>query len=199
MRQLQRFLHVGPHTCPWWFGYTFDNPLRRLIHNPPAILSDLVGEGQTAVDVGCGLGYFSLALAQIVGARGTVIALDLQPQMVHRARRRAARRGVGDRIDFRVCAPDSLGLTVPVDFALAFWMVHEVADPRALLTEVRSSLRPSGHLLIVEPKIHVRSRRFEETVRLARATGFEVVEGPPVRLSRSVVCSPKKADGGGLP
>ncbi|MDH3458563.1 MAG: class I SAM-dependent methyltransferase, partial [Gemmatimonadota bacterium] len=174
MRPLQRLFLMGPHTCPWWFGYTFDNPLRRLIHNPFAILSgDLVREGQTAVDIGCGLGYFSLALAQIVGARGTVIALDLQSQMVQRARRRAARWGVGERIDFRVCAPDHLGVTVPVDFALAFWMVHEVADPRALLTEVRSSLRPSGHLLIVEPKIHVPSRRFEETVRLARATGFD--------------------------
>jgi ubiquinone/menaquinone biosynthesis C-methylase UbiE len=141
------------------------------------------------VDIGCGLGYFSLALAEMVGPRGTVIALDLQPQMIRRARRRAARRGLSERIDFRVCSPNHLGLTERVDFALAFWMLHEVRDPRGLLTEVWSSLRPSGHLLIVEPKVHVRRRVFEATVRCAEATGFDVTRGPPVRLSQSTLCS----------
>ena len=190
MKRLRRLLLLGPHTCPWWFGYTFDNPLRRMVHDPRGILRGLVREGDTAVDIGCGLGYFSLALAEMVGPRGTVIALDLQPEMVRRARRRAAKGGVAGRIDFRICAVDRLGLDVPVDFALAFWMLHEVTDPGALLREVRASLRPSGRLHIVEPKGHVSRRRFDETVELARRAGFDVVEGPPVRLSRSVVCTP---------
>lgn len=200
MRLLRRLLLATPHTCPWWLAYSFDNPFRRLVHDPLAILGgDLVGEGQTAVDIGCGLGYFSLPLAEIVGPRGRIIALDLQSQMIQRARRRAARRGLAERIEFRVCAPDRLGLTEPVDFALAFWMVHEVANPRVLLTELRSVLRPSGHLLIAEPRVHVPSRRFDETVGMARAAGFAVVAGPPVALSRSVVCSPRLADDGDPP
>ena len=193
MKRLRRLLLLGPHTCPWWFGYTFDNPLRRMVHDPRGILRGLVREGDTAVDIGCGLGYFSLALAEMVGPRGTVIALDLQPEMVRRAQRRASRRGLAGRIDFGTCAPDRLGLTSPVDFALAFWMVHEVTDPRALLAEVRSSLRPSGRFLIVEPRGHVSPGAFGETIRLSRAAGFDVVEGPPVRLSRAVVCTPTRA------
>lgn len=78
------------------------------------------------------------------------------------------------RREFRMCEPDSLGIEEPVDFVLAFWMVHEVSDPKAFLGE---------------PKAHVPLRRFERTVELARLSGFEVEPGPEVWFSRSVVCS----------
>jgi len=186
----RRALSLGPHTCPWWFGYTFDNPLRPFVHDPVAILGKFVEDGQTVVDIGCGLGYFSLALARLVGPGGRVVAVDVQPQMVRRARRRAERHGMKDRIDFRTCAPERLGVKDPVDFALAFWVVHEVTNPERLLNEVRSFLQPQGCLLIAEPKGHVSAARFAETVKLARAQRYRVLEGPLVRFSRSVVCSP---------
>lgn len=190
---------MDEHTCPWWFSYTFDNPLRRLVHDPNAILRGLVREGQTVVDVGCGAGYFSLALASMVGAGGKVIALDIQRQMLNRARRRAKRLSLDHTIEFRLCEPDGLGLDEAVDFVLAFWMVHEVSDQKAFLDEVRTSLKPSGVLLIVEPKMHVPAPRFQEEVDLARMSGFEVAPGPKVRFSRSVACSPSVSAPGEAP
>jgi len=186
---LGRILITGPHTCPWWFGYTFDNPVRRLVHDPAAILGQFVTQGQTVVDIGCGLGYFSLALARLVGPRGKVIAVDLQPQMVQRARRRAQRQGLSDRIEFRTCASDQLGIETHADFVLAFWMVHEVSDPERLFEEVKSFLKPHGRFLIVEPKGHVPAARFNETVERVRSAGYRVLENPRVRLSRSILCS----------
>jgi ubiquinone/menaquinone biosynthesis C-methylase UbiE len=180
---------LGPHTCPWWFGYTFDNPLRRIVHNPHAIFGSFVGPRQTVLDIGCGLGYFSIALARIVGPGGKVIALDVQSQMIRRARRRVERKGLANRIDFRVCRPDRLGVTSPVDLVLAFWVVHEVTDPKSLLVEIRSFLQPGGRLLIAEPKGHVSAARFAATVELARLVGYETSEAPPVRFSRSIVCA----------
>lgn len=190
MNILQRFLLLGRHTCPWWLGYTFDNPLRRLVHDPKKILGDFVKPGQTAVDIGCGLGYFSIALAKIVGPRGKVIALDIQQQMIRRANRRAERHGIASQIDFRLCKPGHLGVKGPVDFVLAFWVAHEVDDRENLFIEVRSFLQPQGHLLIVEPKGHVSASRFADTAELARNVGFKTSKGPMVRFSRSVVCSP---------
>jgi len=190
---------MDEHTCPWWFAYTFDNPLRRLVQDPNAILRGFVSEGQTVVDVGCGAGYFSLALASMVGAGGKVIALDIQRQMLNRARSRAKRRRLDGIIEFRLCEPDGLGLKETVDFVLAFWMVHEVSDQKAFLEEVRTSLKPSGVLLIVEPKMHVPAPRFEEEVDLARSGGFEVVPGPKVWFSRSVACSPSVSTPGEAP
>ena len=82
MSRLRRLFLMDEHTCPWWLGYSFDNPLRRIIHNPARMLGTMVEEGQTVVDIGCGLGFFTLALAQMVGAHGKVIALDIQSEML---------------------------------------------------------------------------------------------------------------------
>ena len=187
---LNKLLFLGPHTCPWWFGCTFDNPLRRFSHRPESILCEFVSPGDTAVDIGCGLGYFSIALAELVGPTGRVVAFDVQTQMVERARQRAERKNLGNRTDFRVCAPDHMGFDGKADFVLAFWMLHEVPDPEQLLIEVRSFLRPSGHLMIAEPRLHVSKTRFSATIELARRNGFQVVKGPEVQLSRCILCLP---------
>jgi SAM-dependent methyltransferase len=189
-RLLHRALWRGPHTCPWWVAWTFDNPLRRLAHDPGAILGGLVHPGDTVVDVGCGRGFFTLALAELVGPGGTVIAADVQPEMLRRTRRRAERRGLGDRIRYHRCAPDRLGIEGEADLVLAFWMVHEVSDPEAFLAEVRALLRPTGRLLIAEPRGHVSEASFGRTVQRVREVGFETHPGPPVRFSRSVLCTP---------
>jgi ubiquinone/menaquinone biosynthesis C-methylase UbiE len=187
---------MDEHTCPWWFGYAFDNPLRRLVHNPSVIFRDLVKEGQRVADLGCGGGYFSLALARMVGPLGEVVSIDLQPKMLSRVRRRAERRGLDRIIDLRLCEVDRLGLDGEFDFVLAFWMVHEVADQARFLAEIRSAVTPSGALLLVEPKVHVSASRFENTANTARGVGFQVMAGKQVRFSRSVLCLPGKLAGG---
>lgn len=187
---LLRRLHRRGHTCPWWFAYTFDNALRGLVHRPTEILGGLVRRGDTVVDVGSGLGFFTIALAEMVGPEGKVISVDLQEEMLKRSRRRAERRSLADRIDFHQATHTRLGLTTPVDFVLAFWMVHEVRDKTGFLSEVRSVLRPSGHLLIAEPKGHVPPALFAKITDLVRNAGFTVKEARKIRLSRSILCSP---------
>lgn len=182
-------LHRPGHTCPWWFAYTFDNALRGLVHRPSEILGGLVRRGDTVVDVGSGLGFFTLALAEMVGPEGKVISVDLQEEMITRSRRRAEMRGLSERIEFHQATHTRLGVTGPVDFVLAFWMVHEVRDKTGFLSEVRSILRPSGHLLIAEPKGHVSPALFARITDLVRAAGFTVKEPRNVRLSRSILCS----------
>ena len=112
------------HVCPWWMAYTFDNPLRRLIHNPKTILGEYVQDSMTVMDVGCGMGYFTLGLAELVGDAGKVIAVDLQQEMLDIMLKRATRKGVEHRITPHLADPVSINVTTPVDFVLAFWMVH---------------------------------------------------------------------------
>ncbi len=190
MNLLRRITALNHQTCPWWFAYTFDNPLRRRVHNARAILGELVAEGHTVVDLGCGLGYFALEMAEIVGSEGRVIAVDLQSEMLDTAKRRAIRRGLQTRIDFRQCKLDSIGVSESVDFVLAFWMLHEVRGREMFLSQIRSILKPSGYLLIVEPRGHVSNRFFASEIEDAKSAGFIIRSGPAVRFSRAALCVP---------
>jgi ubiquinone/menaquinone biosynthesis C-methylase UbiE len=175
------------HYCPWWLIYSFDNPLRRLVHKPEVFLAPYVRPGATVLDIGCGMGYFSMALARLVGPDGRVISADLQPQMLDLLRRRAERQGLADRIIPRKCVVDDINVSEPVDFALAFWMAHEVPDPDRFFAQLRRCLKPGAKLYIVEPRIHVKLEALKRTIARAEGQGFKTWAWPKVRLSRAVV------------
>jgi ubiquinone/menaquinone biosynthesis C-methylase UbiE len=163
------------------------NPLRRLLHNPDRLLSGLVQPGQTVMDIGCGPGHFTLAMARLVGEAGQVIAVDLQPQMLDIVRRRAARTDLLQHIRLHQCTPDRLGVEAQVDFALAFWMVHEVPDRLAFLRQVAALLKPGARFLLAEPRLHITLEQFNQTVQIARAAGLQPCAEPGIKLSRAVL------------
>ena len=57
--------------CPWWLAYTFDNRLRRLLYKPEMVLKPYVNPGMTLLDLGCGMGFFSIAMASLAGDTGS--------------------------------------------------------------------------------------------------------------------------------
>jgi len=175
------------HVCPWWLCFTFDNLFRRFVQNPHQILSPYIREGNTVLDVGAGMGYFSIPMAKMVGVTGRVIAADIQEKMLSALKRRAERSGLQQRITLQPCSKDTLGIKTKIDFILTFWMVHEVPNKKRFLVELLSLLKDDGAFLMVEPKIHVTKSAFEETVRLAEQTGFIPGGSPRVFLSRCVL------------
>ncbi len=177
----------GAGVCPWWFVRSFDNPLRRLAQNPTKLLAPLVRPGDSCLDIGSGIGYFTIPMARLVGSAGAVTALDVQPRMLEGVRRRAEEAGVSDRVT--LCLTDAAGFRLEgaFDFALMFWMAHEVPDRPALFGQVRAALRPGGRLLLVEPKGHVGKAAFERTVGVAEQSGLVRLRPVPVRLSRAVL------------
>jgi len=175
--------------CSWKHAFALDNPIRRIIHNPQKILGGYIGPGHTVLDLGCGPGAFSIAMAKMVGELGKVIAVDVQEKMLQIVREKAARQGLGSRIVTLKSGPDGIGLSEKVDFALAFYMVHEVPDAEAFLKEVASALKPRGKLLIVEPRMHVSPAAFEKTIEVARLAGLRTISEPKVRFSRSKLLS----------
>lgn len=173
--------------CPSWLVGLFDNPLRKWIHDPVRLLAPYVRPGMTVLDIGCGAGYFSLGLAKLAGEKGRVISLDIQAAMLKKVKRRAERLGYEGVITAVQVGENDLGAEPPADFALAFWMVHEVRDRRRFFTEVRSRLRPGGKLLVAEPRVHVTKRAFEAEVTAAEASGWTRAAEPQVALSRAVL------------
>lgn len=177
---------MGNHVCPWWYAYTFDNPLRRLIHKPEKIFQRYVRPGTTVADIGCGMGYFSIAFAKMVGDGGLVISVDLQQKMLEVLKKRARKNGVAHRIRTHLCDADDLGIGEKVDFALAFWMVHETPDEVAFFKQVFSLLKDTGGFVVAEPKMHVSESRFDNSVSHALASGFRIIERPRIHFSHSI-------------
>jgi ubiquinone/menaquinone biosynthesis C-methylase UbiE len=183
----KKIIFQHEHVCPWWFCFTFDNFLRKLIHNSKEILRPYVVEGNAVLDIGPGMGYFSIPLASIVGETGKVIVADIQPEMLKALQKRAKKAGVEKRITTHLCKVDSLGLDRQFDFVLAFWMVHEVPNQLVFFKEIRSLLKPSGKFLLSEPILHVNQAMFEKTVKTAESVGLVLKEKPKISLSRSAL------------
>ncbi len=179
--------HSHQCVCPWWLCFTFDNIFRRLVQNPERILRPYIKTGWTVVDVGPGIGYFTIPLARLVGDSGKVIAIDLQKEMLAGIRRRALKNGVLNRIELRQAASDKIGIQEPVDFCLAFWMLHEVPNKPRFLGEISANLKPGGLFLFVEPDLHVSKISFQESLQIARDTGLTVIKEPHIFFSNSAL------------
>jgi ubiquinone/menaquinone biosynthesis C-methylase UbiE len=175
--------------CPVEHAGVLDIGLRKLFQDPQRILSPFVREGMAALDLGCGPGYFTLGLARLVGPAGRVTAADLQEGMLAKARSKLATAGLAERVSFHLGGADAIGLPPAsrFDFALAFYMLHEVPEPLRFLGEVRSLLKPGGRFLAAEPKWHVTREAFQATIGLMTQAGFAVLAEPAIRFSRAVL------------
>jgi ubiquinone/menaquinone biosynthesis C-methylase UbiE len=176
------------HVCPPWLSWLLINPIRSLSQNPRKILQRFIREGDTVLDAGCGPGYFTTVMAELVGENGLVIAADIQEWMLENVRKRVERAGLPGRVRLHLAQADRLNVPSDhVDFALAFWMAHEVPDKGRLFTEILGCLKPGGTLLLAEPKIHINENNFHGIVEAAGKAGFMMAGPVPVRLSRAVI------------
>jgi SAM-dependent methyltransferase len=119
-----------------------------------------------------------------------VVAVDLQPKMLGELRRRAERAGLAARVETREARADHLGvedLAGKVDLVLALLVVHEMPDAAALFAELRPTLAPGGRVLFVEPRGHVSSEDFEESLAAAERAGLRWSRGPKVWRAFSVL------------
>jgi len=109
------------------------------------IVKGLDLEGKLALDIGCGLGGVDIILARDYGAK--VIGLDVEQELVERARERVARAGLSGQVEARLCRPGPLPIesrTIDVVFGKDSW-IH-IEDKRAFFTEVFRVLKPGGLL-----------------------------------------------------
>lgn len=194
MGLIKKFLLFEEHTCPWWMAYTWDHRLRMWIHDTEVILKPYLSEGHRVADIGCGMGYFSIAMADYVGSTGTVFAVDLQQQMLDVLYRRARKQDAGQRIQTVLAGSEKKYIDEPLDFILTFWMLHEVDDKAAFLRTWYSNLKNGGTYLLVEPKIHTSRKLFDEEVKLCRQIGFVQTMRPHVRVSRAALFKKLSAD-----
>jgi 2-polyprenyl-3-methyl-5-hydroxy-6-metoxy-1,4-benzoquinol methylase len=171
--------------------------------NRPAFVQDLTGSWLPAIpdlhhrltadppariaDVGCGVGWSTLALARAF-PRATVVGYDLDAASVAEARRRAAAEKRSVRFEQK--GAEAVGGDGPFDLILVLEALHDMARPTRALAAFRSALAQAGSVLIADER--VAERFFAPGDAVERMMyGWSVVHCLPV----SMVEQPSEAIG----
>lgn len=143
-----------------------------------------VKPGSTICDLGCGNGFYSLKLAEMAGPEGKVLAVDIQPEMLHLLELRAEKAGLiniepiqGTLIDPKLPKGD-------VDILLLVDVYHEFSHPEHMLRAIRESLSPAGRVALVEfrgedPEVPIKplhKMSKEQIMKEFPPNGFRLVE-----------------------
>jgi ubiquinone/menaquinone biosynthesis C-methylase UbiE len=171
-------------------GHLLLCPVRRFGQNPDKILSPYVSNGMTVLEVGPGMGFFTLPMARMVGPAGKIVCVDTEEKMLSAVRRRAENAGLAGTVEVRSCPPTTLGigdLAGKVDFVLLFAVAHEVPDIPRLFVEIAEVMKPGAQCLLAEPRLHVTGQEFDRTLDGALSHGLKLVDRPRIRSSRTAV------------
>lgn len=153
------------------------SPQRRRLHPPRETLVRFgVAEGQTVLELGPGPGYFTPDAGTLVGARGRVLSIDLQPGMLPLLRERLREYATANAF---AIAGDATRLPLAdgsVDTAFLVTVLGEVPDRPAALAELRRVLKPGGKLGFLETLTDP-DYVFVDTMKdLCRSYGFDLID-----------------------
>jgi ubiquinone/menaquinone biosynthesis C-methylase UbiE len=132
-----------------------DTPGRIRELRPPVLLKEAgVREGRTCVDLGSGTGVFAMPMADMVGAKGRVYAVDNSAVMLEHIRA----KGPPPNLELVRADVTATGLKDAIaDICLLAFILHEVAEHGRLMAEAARLLKPGGRVVIVEWRAEVDS------------------------------------------
>lgn len=145
-----------------------ERPDRAKWQRPDAIVAalGLVGN-ETVVDVGAGSGYFSFRLARAL-PRGTVIATDIQPEMIRHIHHKAMSEGIQNLLAVLGDASDP-GISPSADLVFVCDVLHHVPDQPLWLGKLASEMKAGARLVLVEFKEGKLPQGPPERLKLSRA------------------------------
>jgi len=117
-----------------------------------SLLLDNLGlkTGMTVCDMGCGNGFYALPIAKLLGPKGRVLAVDIQPEMLFLLRERMELEGVDNITPILGSVDDPYLPEGTVDLAILVDVYHEFGFPEEMLAALRKSLKPDGRIVLVE-------------------------------------------------
>ena len=140
--------------------------------------------GMTVCDMGCGNGFYSLKLAKLVGPRGNVLAVDIQPEMLTLLRARSEQENVTNITPVLGSVISPYLPHKAVDLILCVDVYHEFSHPVHMLKAMRQALAPSGRLVLVEfraedpsvpiKRLHKMSK--QQVLKELPANGYRLVD-----------------------
>jgi SAM-dependent methyltransferase len=171
----ERFGRGGP--MPASQASKLEHPLRPLIHPQRSTLEKFgFKPGDTVLELGPGIGYFSVEASRMVGPEGRLLCLDIQPGMIGALLGRLDERNVTNA---HPMVGDALSLPLAddsVDAAFLFTVLGEIPDRPRAIVELRRVLRPGGVLSISESLMDPDYQLRDSVSDLCRALGFDILD-----------------------
>ncbi len=134
-----------------YWSSVFDDPARDAWQKPSELVAALgLARGDIVADLGAGTGYLSSRLAAAVGAEGTVLAVETEPNLVVHLRQRAEREKTPNVVPVLASASEPRLPVGLVDLILVVDAYHHLDDRRTYLRALRRFLRPNGRVAIVD-------------------------------------------------
>jgi ubiquinone/menaquinone biosynthesis C-methylase UbiE len=172
---------------PAYWSKVFDDPARDAWQRPAEVAAALgVRPGQTVADLGAGTGYFTRPLAEVVGPTGTVLAVDVEPNLIAYLRERAAREHLSNVRAVLAAADDPRLPAAGVDAVLVVDTYHHIDDRIGYFSRLRRALRPAGRVAVVDwqkrplpvgPEMDHKLAR-EQVVEEMQGAGYRRVDEP---------------------
>lgn len=159
--------------CPAWLAWSLELPGGMKWAGGISVLDRLaIAPGMRVADVGCGPGRLTIPMAERVGPRGEVVALDIQEAMLAKLQRRIEEKGLRNIKLIHAGAGDGMLPSDTFDRAVLVTVLGEIPDREKALREIYKSLKPGGILSVTEslPDPHFQRRSVVRS--LAERVGF---------------------------
>ncbi len=141
---------LRPLPSPPWLDWLLENPFTRGMRAELLVRRAGLRPGMRVLDAGCGAGRVTVPAARAVSSSGEVVALDIQPAMLDKARRRAKAAGLGN-VRFMLSAlGENMLPENRFDRAFLVTVLGEIPNQLAGIKEIAQSLKPGGILSITE-------------------------------------------------
>ncbi len=139
--------------------HKLEDPSRIELFDPEKTLREFgIREGMTVLDVGTGPGFYLPYLSKMVGEKGKVYAIDVQEEMVKRAREKVEKEKL---TNVEVLRSEENSIPLPdrsVDFVFMAFTFHELEDPKRFVEELKRVAKPLGYLAIIDWKKEERDK-----------------------------------------
>lgn len=166
---------AGGGPCPYALAWMVDNPLRRRYMGQ---VLDRIGiqPGERVLELGPGPGAFTVGAARLAGPEGSLVAVDIQPEMIAAVEKRVQEVGLAN-VETHVASAYELPLKdESVDRAFLVTVLPEIPDRERALAELFRVLKPAGILSIAEEFLDPDYPLAHTTIAWAQTAGFELAE-----------------------